>query len=113
MDDLKKTVASNIKKLRTAKGWTLEYMAEQVGISHQSISKFEKSKAFPSIDSYLKISKAFNIHPSQLMYGSEIANCASLDETINSFIALLKTQDKKTIQGLYNVVFAMLQNFKI
>ena len=48
------TISSNLKNLRHEKGNTQEDLAKYIGISFQSISKWERSEAFPDITFYPK-----------------------------------------------------------
>ena len=42
-------VAENLRALRKQKGWTQEEMAEAIGISPQSVSKWERGDTYPDI----------------------------------------------------------------
>lgn len=50
---------NTIKVERAKKNWTQEDLAEQIGVSRQSINSIEKGKFIPSTVLALKIAKAF------------------------------------------------------
>lgn len=50
----------NIKLERELRGWTLEDVAEKVGITKQSISAIENGEADPSYKTLCRLEKLFN-----------------------------------------------------
>ena len=42
-------IADKIVQLRKEKGWSQEYLAEKLGVSRQSISKWESGAAMPGL----------------------------------------------------------------
>jgi len=42
-------ISENLKQLRKKKEWTQEEMAEMLGVSHQSVSKWERGDTYPDI----------------------------------------------------------------
>lgn len=52
--------ARNIKFEREKREWTLEEVAERVGITKQSISAIENGEADPSYKTLCKLEKLFN-----------------------------------------------------
>ena len=54
-------VAENLKSLRKGKDWTQEEMAEMVGISPQSISKWERGDTFPDITLLPALANLFKV----------------------------------------------------
>ena len=49
MGDLKETVATNVRRLRNAQGWTQEDLAHQVGLSARYVGQIERAQASMSI----------------------------------------------------------------
>lgn len=47
------TLGEKLQKLRKARAWTQEELAEQVGVSRQSLSKWESDGALPDTAIYL------------------------------------------------------------
>lgn len=50
----------NLKRLREAKGYTQEYLAEEAKISHVQIARMETGKLNTSISNLYVLSKALN-----------------------------------------------------
>ncbi len=61
------TIGEKIEKLRTAKGLSQEQLAEQTGVSRQSVSKWEMDQALPQIDKVLLLCDLFEVTADELM----------------------------------------------
>jgi len=58
----------NIKALREGKGWTQEKLAQQAGISYQTLIKIEHGGIKnPRLETLIKISAALNVSLDQLI----------------------------------------------
>lgn len=66
MVELKKTLGTNIKKIRLTIGITQEELAAKVGISVDFLSLIECGKNAPSFKNLEKIAKALEVSVSQL-----------------------------------------------
>ncbi|KVL30767.1 helix-turn-helix domain-containing protein [Burkholderia sp. MSMB1835] len=55
-----------LKLLRKQKGWTLDVLAEETGLTKSYLSKVERGLSVPSIAVALKLSKALNVDVEQL-----------------------------------------------
>lgn len=52
---------NNIKKLREKKGLSQKKLAEEIGVTQQSLSKWEQNKTRPDYEILLNLSKIFNV----------------------------------------------------
>ena len=57
----------NIAQLRKAAGLSQEQLAEHVGVSRQSISKWETGQSAPELDKLLALSRAFGVSTDTLL----------------------------------------------
>lgn len=60
-------LADKIMKLRKQNSWSQEELAEQVGISRQSVSKWESGASIPDLDKIIKLSSIFNVSTDYLL----------------------------------------------
>ena len=60
-------LADKISMLRKQNGWSQEELAEQLGISRQSVSKWESGNAIPDLDKIIKMSKIFGVSTDYLL----------------------------------------------
>jgi len=56
----------NVRKIRTAKGWTQERLAEEAGLNPQYVGFVERGLKSPSVRNVSKIFKALGCSPSKL-----------------------------------------------
>lgn len=54
-------LADKIIMLRKKNGWSQEELAEKLGVSRQSISKYEGAQSIPDLDKILKLSEIFGV----------------------------------------------------
>ncbi|MEF2824125.1 MAG: helix-turn-helix transcriptional regulator [Peptococcaceae bacterium] len=54
-------LADKIIQLRKKSGWSQEELAAQMGVSRQSVSKWESGQSIPDLDKILKLSALFNV----------------------------------------------------
>ncbi len=62
------TIGQKIVQLRTAAEISQEHLAETLGVSRQSVSKWEMDQALPQIDKVLQLSELFNITTDELLH---------------------------------------------
>ncbi len=60
-------LADKIIELRKKLGWSQEQLAEQLGVSRQSVSKWESTLAMPDIDKIVKMSGIFGVSVDYLL----------------------------------------------
>lgn len=60
-------LADKIINLRKKEGWSQEQLAEQVGVSRQSISKWESAQSVPDMNKILMLAQIFNVSTDYLL----------------------------------------------
>ena len=64
-------LADKIAELRKKNGWSQEELAGQLGVSRQSVSKWESAASIPDLDKILKLSQIFGVSTDYLLKDSE------------------------------------------
>lgn len=97
-------LAEKVMTLRKKKGWSQEELAEKLGISRQSVSKWESAASIPDIDKIIALSGLFGVSTDYLLkdeleteeereipvvYEEEDSKNVSLEEA-NDFVKLRK-----------------------
>lgn len=65
------TLGENIARLRTQKDWSQGDLADALGISRQSISKWETDTSIPELEKLIKLSELFGVTLDQLVRGED------------------------------------------
>jgi len=86
-------LAEKIGELRRAYGWTQEELAERMGVSRQSVSKWESGQSVPELEKVVQLSELFGV---------------SLDALLKEGIA---EQNASENNGLYRVTLREAQEF--
>lgn len=63
------TLGQTITRLRTAKGMSQGALAEELGVSRQSVSKWETDASVPELEKLLKMAKLFGVTLDELVTG--------------------------------------------
>lgn len=78
-----------LKKLRTENKLSQEQLAEKLGVSRQSISKWEQGISTPDIDNFVKLSELYSVSVDSMLKGE------ALNEARSVAYADKKTEKKK------------------
>ena len=60
-------LADKITELRKKNGWSQEELADKLGVSRQSISKWESAQSVPDMSRILKMSELFGVSTDLLL----------------------------------------------
>ena len=63
------TLGQHLTHLRTGRGWSQDVLAEQLGVSRQSVSKWETDSGVPDLDKLLGLSELFGVTLDELVKG--------------------------------------------
>lgn len=74
------TIGNRISELRKAKGYTQEYVAEQLGVSRQAVSKWEQDQTSPSTDNLIALSKLLDARVEYLATGNGVEEAETQKE---------------------------------
>lgn len=80
-------LAEKIMRLRKENGWSQEELAEKLGISRQSVSKWESASSVPDLDKVIRLSEIFEVSTDYLLKENDATteqseeNCMEAEET--------------------------------
>ena len=66
------TIGARIQKLRTDKGYTQEYLANQLGISRQAVYKWEKNESRPDTDNLIVLADVLGTTVEYIAVGNTV-----------------------------------------
>lgn len=100
-------LADNLKKIRKEHNLSQEQLAEQLGVSRQSVSKWESGSAYPEMDKMLQLCQIFNLNIDELLNQDikEVNNNKQSKNNINKFIDDFLDYITKTIYMFSNMSF--------
>lgn len=94
--------ANNIKAIRKENNLSQEQLAEKLGVSRQSVSKWESNQSYPEMDKILLICKLFNYDIGELMN----ENIKEVSETKQS-----KSKANKAIEDFFDYITRFVDMF--
>lgn len=96
----------NLRTLRKEKGISQENLAEKVGVSRQSVSKWETGETYPEMNNILELCKIFHCNINDLVNDS-IVDVESLDEEIKMNVVKFKQEKQKKMKALSKIIAIM------
>ena len=102
----------NLKILRKKKNMSQEELAEKVGVSRQSVSKWETGEAYPEMNNILELCKIFHCNIGELV-NDNIVDLDSLDEEVKMSVVKFKKEKQKKMKGLSKAIMVLSKIGKI
>ena len=94
------SIGKNIKRLREAKGWSQEVLAEKVGVTFQAISSWERDEYMPEMENFIKLTKILDVPSTSILENKSV--------TFNTKDAIYNWEHMKTFvkttAGILNMV---------
>lgn len=80
--------SDNLKKIRKDNNLSQEELAEKLGVSRQSVSKWESNQAYPEMDKIVQLCKMFNLNLDELINKDikEVNETKQSKNTFNNYI---------------------------
>src|SRR5574344_2953350 len=94
----------NLKALRKSKKVSQEILAEKVGVSRQSVSKWEVGEAYPEMSNILALCTLFNCQITDLV-NDTMVDLDSLDEETKMSIVKFKKEKQNQVKGLSKAIY--------
>lgn len=81
-------LSENLKRIRKENNLSQEQLADKLGVSRQSVSKWESGLAYPEMDKVLQICKMFNLNIDELLNQNikEVNETKQSKNNINKFV---------------------------
>ena len=95
--------ADNLRNLRKLKKISQEELAEKVGVSRQSVSKWENSESYPEMNNILELCKIFNCNINELV-NDAIVDFNELDEEVQMSAVKFKKEKQKKVKVLSKII---------
>lgn len=102
----------NLKQIRKSKKISQEELAEKLGVSRQSISKWETGENFPSMQNIMCLCDIFKCKINDLVH-ENFVDIDSLDEEIKMSVVKFKKQKQKKMKMISKVIYVLSKIAKI
>lgn len=102
------TIGNRIAELRKSKGFTQEYIADQLGVSRQAVSKWEQDQTSPDTKNLIALAQLLDTDITFLAMGTERREKAEMEKRM-----LKATVDSKTTTGNILLVLGIIFLFLI
>ena len=96
----------NLRNLRKAQKMSQEKLAEKVGVSRQSVSKWEIGDAYPEMNNILALCEIFHCNINDLV-NDTLIDIDSLDEDIKMKVVKFKEEKQKQIKAISKFVYVV------
>lgn len=93
----------NLKNLRKSKNLSQDDLAEKVGVSRQSVSKWECSAAYPEMNNILELCKIFNCKISDLI-NDNITDIDLLDDNTKKNLVKFQKNEQKKMKCISKII---------
>lgn len=100
-------LSEKILTLRKSKDLTQEQLAERLGISRQSISKWESGQAIPELEKIVKLSGIFDVTTDYLLKTSEIDELSIKTEILEKQQQQILIREEKRNKVLHCIMYAI------
>ena len=98
--DIVNVLGPNLKKARNLKGYTQEFVAENIGVSTDLIRNIENARSFGSLATLLNLCNFLGITPNYLFSNLVSESNLSLDNTLKDYCSNLSAQDKENLKQI-------------
>lgn len=93
----------NLKLIRNDKKISQEYLAERLGVSRQSVSKWETGENYPSMQNIMALCTIFKCRINEIVH-EDFEDINFLDEEIKMSVVKFKENQQKKMKGLSKAI---------
>lgn len=102
----------NLKKLRKASKLSQEDLAEKVGVSRQSVSKWECGESYPEMNNILTLCHIFGCKINDLVQ-ENLMDIDQLGEDVKMSVVKFKKEKQKKMKGLSKAIYVIARILRI
>ena len=96
----------NLKNIRKSKNISQEYLAEKLGVSRQSVSKWETGENFPSMSNIMCLCEIFKCKINDLVH-EDFTDIESLDSEIKESVVKFKKEKQIKVKLISKIIYIM------
>lgn len=96
----------NLKNIRKSKNISQEYLAEKLGVSRQSVSKWETGENFPSMNNIMCLCEIFKCKINDLVH-EDFTDIESLDSEIKESVVKFKKEKQIKVKLISKIIYVL------
>lgn len=96
----------NLKNIRKSKNISQEYLAEKLGVSRQSVSKWETGENFPSMNNIMCLCDIFKCKINDLVH-EDFTDIDSLDSEIKESVVKFKKEKQIKVKLISKIIYVL------
>lgn len=96
----------NLKKVRKMRKISQEELADKLGVSRQSVSKWETGENYPSMTNIMCLCTIFKCNINELVH-EDMVDINSLDEGVKMSVVKFKSEKQKKVRALSKIIAAI------
>lgn len=101
---MKLSLGENIRKYRKQLDWTQEQLADRLGVSCQSVSRWESGTGYPDMELLPALTGVFGVTYDQLLADDEAEQRTQLNDLIDRLEAAAENRENDTVAELLRTV---------
>lgn len=102
----------NLYNLRKSQKMSQEKLAEKVGVTRQSVSKWENGESYPEMEKIMKLCDIFHCKINDLVH-EDMTDIDSLDEEIKMSVVKFKKEKQAKMKGISKAIYILARIGKI
>ena len=102
----------NLKSLRKSKNISQEVLADKMGVSRQSVSKWETGEAYPEMNNIIALCTIFGCNINDLVNNNMI-DLDSLDEEVKMSVVKFEKEKQNKMKGFSKTIYIIARIFKV
>ena len=102
----------NLKLIRKSKKISQEELAEKLGVSRQSVSKWETGENYPSMQNIMCLCSIFKCKVNELVH-EDFADINFLDNEIKMSVVKFKKDEQRKMKGITKIIYTVSHIFKV
>lgn len=102
----------NLYNLRKRQKMSQEKLAEKVGVTRQSVSKWENGESYPEMEKIMKLCDIFHCKINDLVH-EDMTDIDSLDEEIKMSVVKFKKEKQAKMKGISKAIYILARIGKI
>ncbi len=101
-------IGTFIAQMRKEKGMTQKQLAEMLGTSQKSISRWENGRTMPDLSLYEPLCEALGIQVSELLYGKRMSSEERIDCSETTALNLFATKSQLETFAIYTEILIVV-----